>query len=91
MQLANEAIRDDISVETFRTDAVVAKLQSDKAALQQLVADAGRLPSRAALLSDPNGRNDKLLDALNEAQKRNDPAGKYRAIQALKKAREENQ
>ena len=91
MQECNDAIVNDLTADQFETASVVQKLQADKRALEELVAQSNRLPSRAALLSDPaNARTDKLLDRYNEAKRLGDPKARYKAIAALKKAREEN-
>ena len=90
MNEANTAICDDITVEQFKNSCVIQKLEADKKALQQLVAEASRLPSRAALLSDPQAvRTDKLLDAFNEAKKSGDSKARYQAMKALQAARKE--
>jgi hypothetical protein len=90
MNEANAAIVNNLSPDQYEAASIVQKLQADKRALEKIVAEAGRLPRRGALLSDPaNARTDKLLDALNEAQRLNDPQAKYRAIEALRKNRKE--
>tara|TARA_R110000868_G_scaffold400732_1_gene675432 strand:- start:473 stop:895 length:423 start_codon:yes stop_codon:yes gene_type:complete len=89
-QLANEAIRDDISVERFRNDAVIRTLEQERDALQNSIDNGTRAPARNAMLGGIPGKEDRLLDRLSEAQQRNDPQAKYEAIQALRKNREEN-
>jgi hypothetical protein len=88
LQAANEAICDDLSVEAFRNSAVIEQLESQRDALQAAVDSGTRAPARGALHGGIPGKEDRLLDALSEAQKRNDPSAKYRAIAALRKNRE---
>jgi hypothetical protein len=90
MQLANEAIRDDITVEEFRNTTIIKQLEQQRDALQNAIDTGTRTPARNAMLGAIPGKEDRLLDRLNEAQQRNDPAAKYRAIQALRKNREAN-
>ena len=91
MQLANEAIRDYISVERFRNDAVILTLEHQRDALQNSIDTGTRTPARNAMLGGIPDKADRLLDQLNEARERNDPKAKYRAIEALRKNREASQ
>ena len=69
---ANEAIRDDLSVEAFRNDSVIRSLESERDALASAINSGTRTPARGALLSDPSDiRTNQLLDRYNEAKKRN--------------------
>ena len=89
MNQANEAICNDITADLFEARAVIQKLEADKKALQALVAQSNRIPSRGALLSDPAAvRTDKLLDDFNQAKAANDAKAKWTALKALQKNRE---
>mgnify|MGYP007114323673 CR=1 FL=1 len=91
MNECNQAIADDITVEEFRNTTIIKQLEQQRDALQNAIDTGTRTPARNAMLGGIPGKEDRLLDALNEAQQRNDPQAKYRAIEALRKNREESQ
>lgn len=49
VQECNEAICNNTSVEQFRNDCVIARLEADKSALQATIEASGKEPSRQAL------------------------------------------
>jgi hypothetical protein len=87
LQAANEAICDDLSVETFRNDAVIRSLEAERDTLASAISNGTRTPARGALHGGIPGKEDRLLDDYNRAKQRNDPSAKYQAIQALRKNR----
>lgn len=85
LQAANEAIRDDISVETFRNDSVIRSLEAERDALASAVNSGTKAPvGRNALLNGIPAKNDRLLDSYLEAAEAGDPVRKGKALHALR-------